>query len=155
MLGSMQLAPSLLFGSMQLHPLEEDHLEGDHLEEDHLEEGHLEEDYPEEDYLEEDCLVEDHVVDHEVDQMEANQTEANQTVAYPSVAVHLVVGQSEAPFVLALLSFFGLELELLQEAAVQLLVLVLGHASFQLPSSCENVQIYFYFSAVDGHLGEK
>ena len=129
------------------------------MEEDHLEEGHLEEDYPEEDYLEEDYLVEDHVVDrvvdHEVDQMQANQTEANQTVAYPSVAVHLVVGQSEAPFVLALLSFFGLELELLQEAAVQLLVLVLGHASFQMPSSCENVQIYFYFSAVDGHLGEK
>ena len=54
----------------------------------------------------------------------------------------LAAGRVEAPFTLALLAFFGLELEL-QGVVVQLLVLVHFHAFFQLPSSCENVQIYF------------
>ena len=94
MIESMQLAPSLLFGSMHLNPsvavhlvedrlvedrlaedrLAEDRLVEDHLVEDRLAEAHLEEAHPEEDYLV------DHVVARVVDHV-VNQTGENLMVA--------------------------------------------------------------------------
>jgi hypothetical protein len=74
MIESMQLAPSLLFGSMHLNSSVAVHLVEDRLVEDRLAEAHLEEAHPEEDYLVDRVVAQ--VVDHVV-----NQTGANLMVA--------------------------------------------------------------------------